>query len=81
MLYILIIQNHFYYINWFILEGTVTDVSTTSVSSARSHCHNRCKAASVSNTFYAIRSSVTGFKCKCIDNAFTDVVVEVSTED
>ena len=66
---------------YFFSEGTVTDVSTTSVSSARSHCHNRCKAASVSNTFYAIRSSVTGFKCKCIDNAFTDVVVEVSTED
>ena len=47
------------------------------VQNARNHCHNRCKSASVVNTFSALRRySENSFKCKCFGHSFDEVIAE-----
>ena len=61
------------------LETGETTINTVPVTNARNHCHNRCKSASVENTFSALRRVSEGsFKCKCFGHSFDSVVTEVN---
>ena len=59
-------------------DGSETTVSRTKASDASSDCLSTCKSASASNTYYGLqRISATSFKCKCLDQSFSDIIVSV----
>ena len=58
-------------------DGSETTVTTSSESSAKTTCHNRCSSPGT-NSFYAMNIITTGkWKCKCLDMTLSPIIAEV----
>ena len=58
-------------------DGSETTVTTSSESSAKTSCYNRCSSPGT-NTFYAMNIITIGsWNCKCLDMTLSPVIAEV----